>query len=184
MTPFTKIVRDVAETQIYRDVLLAQPLDFFRGFFGGRTPSLFEKLQYVEHAIQRMTSLEVYQNDIYRVEMASSPPFVHLDIRRRDGQTCKEWRDFQRIKNELVGAEFEAVELFPAECRLVDTANQYHLWVHTDPHYRFPFGFAERFVLPTPLRYGNTVKADAVPFNEREVPADSIATRTLVKAAG
>jgi hypothetical protein len=35
-----------------------------------------------------------------------------------------DWRDLQRIKNQLVGPECEAVELYPAESRKVDTANQ------------------------------------------------------------
>ena len=38
----------------------------------------------------------------------------------------------------------EAVELYPAESRLVDNANQWHLWCVTG--FRFPFGFAERLV--------------------------------------
>jgi len=29
----------------------------------------------------------------------------------------------------IVGEEHEAFEVYPAESRLVDTANQYHLWV-------------------------------------------------------
>jgi hypothetical protein len=55
-----------------------------------------------------------------------------------------DWRDLQRIKNELVGPECEAVELYPAESRLVDTANQYHLWADADPTYRFGLGFNMR----------------------------------------
>jgi hypothetical protein len=39
-----------------------------------------------------------------------------------------DWRDFQRIKNELVGKEQEMVELYPAESRLHDTANQFSLF--------------------------------------------------------
>lgn len=39
------------------------------------------------------------------------------------------WRHLQRIKNELFGPEREAVELYPAESRLVDTTNSYWLWV-------------------------------------------------------
>ena len=71
-------------------------------------------------------------------------PCVHLTIRSVDGSTRHDWRDFQRIKNELVDPEAEAVELFPAESRLVDTANHYHVWVF--PTYRFPFGMQVREV--------------------------------------
>lgn len=69
---------------------------------------------------------------------------VHLSIRRLDRGAARDWRDFQRIKNELVGVETEAVEVYPAESRLVDAANQYHLWCF--PKYRLPFGFDERDV--------------------------------------
>lgn len=73
---------------------------------------------------------EVFKNSLYTVfrrEMA--PGVVHLSIRRNDRTTAKDWRDFQRIKNELCGPEWEGLELYPAESRLVDSANQYHLWV-------------------------------------------------------
>jgi len=69
---------------------------------------------------------------------------VWLSIKGRANEPIRDWRDFQRIKNELVGEEDEAVELYPAESRLVDCANQYHLWCF--PGYRFPFGFGERYV--------------------------------------
>jgi hypothetical protein len=38
------------------------------------------------------------------------------------------------------------VELYPAESRLMDTSNKYHLWAITDPTFRFPFGSASRHV--------------------------------------
>ena len=40
------------------------------------------------------------------------------------------WRHLQQIKNEVFGPEREAVQLHPAESRLVDTANEYWLWVY------------------------------------------------------
>ena len=50
------------------------------------------------------------------------------------------------IKNVLVGPNCEGVELYPAEDRLVDLANQTHVWCIDDPNFRFPFGFWERAV--------------------------------------
>jgi hypothetical protein len=44
------------------------------------------------------------------------------------------WAEKQRIKNELYGAISVALEVFPAEDRLIDEAPMYHLWV-------LPFGF-------------------------------------------
>lgn len=60
------------------------------------------------------------------------PAMMHLSIKRQDREPVTDWRHKQEIKNMLVGPEFEAVELFPAESRVVDTANQYHLWVFGD----------------------------------------------------
>lgn len=89
------------------------------------------------------------ENHRYQVIVREHPdgpfgPYVHLTIRSRDGSTRHDWRDFQRLKNELVGEETEAVELYPAESRLVDTANHYHLWVFRT--YRFPLGMPAREV--------------------------------------
>ncbi|MBM3459847.1 MAG: hypothetical protein FJX77_15105 [Armatimonadetes bacterium] len=90
---------------------------------------------------------ELFENDRYQVIRREYPdgPFgayVHLTIRRRDGAACHDWRDFQRIKNELVGPETEGVEIYPAESRLVDTANHYHLWVFRQ--YTIPLGMNRR----------------------------------------
>jgi len=52
-----------------------------------------------------------------------------LTIRRLDRKPLRDWEHFQHIKSEVCGPEREAVELFPAASRLVDTANQYWLWV-------------------------------------------------------
>ena len=68
---------------------------------------------------------------------------VHLNIRRIDGAAIFDWRHRQFIKNELVGPECEAFEVYPAESRLVDTSNKYHLWAFTDPEIRLPVGISE-----------------------------------------
>jgi len=52
-----------------------------------------------------------------------------LSIKRIDKQPIMDWRDLQAIKSQLCGAEAEAIQLFPAESRVVDTSNQYHLYV-------------------------------------------------------
>lgn len=70
---------------------------------------------------------------------------LHLSIKRNDQREIKDWRDLQRIKNEIAGPECEAVELYPAESRLMDTANQYHLWC-LPPGHRWPFGYNGRTV--------------------------------------
>lgn len=148
-----------------RQALLAQPPETFRPFFDGRVPSLIEKIQFVEGAIQRMTSLNIYENDLYHVEITYSLPFIHINIHRHDGKPCTEPQHFQAIKDELVGAEYEAVELFPAESRLVDTSNEYHLWVCADRNIHLPFVPSEQSqpVPPIVLRSVHGNRRDAVP---------------------
>ena len=141
------------ETQIFRDALLAQPPEFFQAYFGF-VPDMLQKIFLVEKLLGSMSAPKIYVNDLYRVQVRDVAPFVQLDITRRDGDTCSNWRHFQQIKNELVGPECEGVELFPAESRLVDTANQYHLWVMPNTRYRFPFGYENRLVLGNPVPFG------------------------------
>lgn len=151
MTPFAEISlrRDPEAIGAYRDACLRQPDEFFREAFQGRLPSLDEKRAWAERAALSMIPDRAFRNDTYEVLMNLEQPFIHLDIRRHDGRAVTNWRDFQQIKNELVGPEHEAMELFPAESRLVDTGNQYHLWVYAEPVKRFPLGWWRRCVSPS-----------------------------------
>lgn len=87
---------------------------------------------------------EFYINDKYLVRKLTKTEdgysITHLSIRRLDRGHAKDWREFQQIKNELLGEEVEAIELYPAESRLVDCANQFHLWALPEGE-QFPFGF-------------------------------------------
>jgi hypothetical protein len=77
----------------------------------------------------------IYKNNIYQVAVRFMDKdkqwqgAVHLSIKRIDRAPAHDWRHFQRIKNELVGPEREGFEFYPPESQLVDSANQYHLWV-------------------------------------------------------
>jgi len=144
MTPFTQVNPMALANMLTRQRLLAKPPEFFRGFCGGRIPTMAEKLFCVEQALAEVTPLHVYTNDLYEVQVFSRPPFIHLNICRHDERPCLNWEHFQQIKNEIVGTECEAVELFPAQSRLVDAGNVYHLWVHASPAFRFPVKFEHR----------------------------------------
>lgn len=71
------------------------------------------------------------------------PDLVHLSIKLIDKSPVHDWRHLQEIKNRLIGPEFEAVEIYPAETRVVDTANQYHLWAFGDPTTLKEIGFQQ-----------------------------------------
>ena len=93
---------------------------------------------------------EYWVNHLYQVATMRVGGMIQLNIRRRDGGPLfRDWRHFQRIKNELVGPECEGVELYPAESRLVDTGNKFSIWCMPDPSFRFPFGWIERDVIET-----------------------------------
>lgn len=64
---------------------------------------------------------------------------TRLVVRRHDEKPGISWADKQRIKNELVGCDRTAIEVFPPESELVDNAHLYHLWVLPEG-FKLPFG--------------------------------------------
>lgn len=96
----------------------------------------------IREVIRIATEAPVWGNDRYTVHVNPyTDDVVQLSIHRHDRAPCRDWRDLQRIKNQLVGPEHEAIELYPAESRVVDTANEFHLWCFTDPTFRVPVGW-------------------------------------------
>lgn len=109
-----------------------------------------------EEEAQRMReaylSSEMFVNDEYQVLTTIHrpaepgwPPFVHLDITRSDREEIQGWSDLQEIKNQLVGPEYEGVEIYPAESRLVDMGPARHLWVFIEK-FHIPMGWTTRMV--------------------------------------
>lgn len=95
-----------------------------------------------------------------------------LSIKDQQNTARHDWRDFQRIKNELCGPGCEACEVYPGEDRLVDTSNQFYLWVLPEGE-RFPFGFEERCVMEEPGLAGSRQRRfepDARPADLKTVP--------------
>ena len=94
----------------------------------------------------------VYENNLYRVHVREyegqdedGAQATWLSIRRLDGSAMHDWRHIQQIKNMLTDPEREAIEVYPAESRLVDTVNQYHVWVLPFGE-KVPYGWIERMV--------------------------------------
>ena len=114
----------------------------------------FQSEAAIAAAAKQLTNCRIYKNNLYHVAVYGPdqqknlqsddwPPLIHLSIKKIDRSAVHNWSHMQRIKNELVGDEHEAIELYPAESRLVNMANQYHLWVLANKEFSFPFGFAE-----------------------------------------
>jgi hypothetical protein len=122
---------------------------------------------------------ELWTNGEYQVAVDKTPShgfrdftIWHLSIKRLDKDAIHDWRDLQAIKNQLCGAEAEAIELYPAESRKVDSANQFHLFVFMKDnrkkrHPRVPVGWTERLVTNDPFAKGRQRRLpDGEPVNE------------------
>jgi hypothetical protein len=55
-------------------------------------------------------------------------PWAAIGITNKDESAHHDWRDFQQIKNDLVGVEWDGLEIYPAESRLCDPSNRFYLW--------------------------------------------------------
>jgi hypothetical protein len=87
----------------------------------------------------------VYQNREYIAAVAEVDTqhsyfgvVTYLVCARRDGEPVHSWLDLQRIKSTLVGEELVAIEVYPPDSHLLDTANCYHLWVLPGHRRDFP----------------------------------------------
>lgn len=116
-----------------------QPLEY-RGPVG-------EEMAAVLRKVRPEVNYTYWRNDQYEVIVSEDADsgLTHLSIKRYSRAAVREWRHLQAIKNEICGPEREAVELFPAESRLTDSVNEYHLWVLPEGG-RFDLGWDSRFV--------------------------------------
>jgi hypothetical protein len=92
--------------------------------------------QALRRLYEKMKRDKLYLSEFYQVAVDKDPPHAfpgamlwHLSIKRLDKEPIHDWRDLQAIKAQLCGDEAEAIELYPAKSRTVDTSNQFHLWV-------------------------------------------------------
>lgn len=122
-------------------------------------PSLEECIDSFIKEDQRNQTLKMYRNQIYMVHVDSDTDLayesfkgkvMHLSIKRNDRRPCNDWRDMQEIKNLLAGPERQAIQIFPKESHLVDTSNQYHLWVLPDDML-IPIGWFTRVTIDEEL---------------------------------
>ncbi len=80
---------------------------------------------------------QFWKNNLYTVQAYEVDNLLKLMIRRNDETTSVSWADKQRIKNELVGEEEIAIEVFPPKSKLVNEANIYWLWILPEGNYPF-----------------------------------------------
>ena len=68
------------------------------------------------------------------------------------------WRDLQRIKDELVGEDLEAVQVCPRKRDVMDQADMFHLWVLPADR-ALPFGLHRESGFARPEGYSNEQQA-------------------------
>lgn len=100
----------------------------------------------VEH-YRRDPAIEIWSNGRYQVicrtqEPEGGNPMKHLSVHLHDRSPMRNWRHLQQIKNEVCGEDWTGIEFFPPEGRLVDSANEYHLFCFP-PEVEFGVGFME-----------------------------------------
>jgi hypothetical protein len=127
-----------------------------------------------------------FRNNKYYVVVETLSPQglsgeLHLTITRNDKSAAHDWREFQRIKNELCGPEREACELYPAQSRLYDTANTFHLWVMAEGD-RVPVGYNFQTVLDFDV--AATLNIKQRPFSSDDPSRDLCLTKEQFKQKG
>jgi hypothetical protein len=121
----------------------------------------------------------VYGNKLYSVFVREiGHGALHISFHRRDRSAVHDWRHMQAIKNEVAGPDRLALEIYPPEHYLIDSANEYHLWVvPPGTEESIPFLMRERFIgtqEEMEAEYGRS-KARQRPW-EREIPTGLGAT--------
>jgi len=90
----------------------------------------------VEAILGKMPAYDEWECDLYYGSLRrfktgafwSGGQYAVIGITAKDETARHDWREFQQIKNSLLGPEWEGVELYPAESRLVDPTNRFYLW--------------------------------------------------------
>lgn len=136
-----------------------------------------------EKLIEELDDSELWKNAIYTVSVTRwddggqwHGAVQELSIRRNDRQPVHDWRHFQQIKTELAGAEVEALEMYPAESRLMDTANQYYVYC-LPPGRRIEMGYlGPRNVVDADQQEGSSAVQRALPAGWSSTFEDLYAT--------
>lgn len=106
-----------------------------------KTTSLWTEFQQVypvghdEKPVELEPGESYWRNSFYLVFVKELEPergregAVRLSVKHNQGKAIREWKHLQRIKNEIVGDDREAVEIFPPESMVTSLDNEHHLFV-------------------------------------------------------
>lgn len=99
-------------------------------------PELLKKFPAVGNIAQAWRN-DFYVVQVYRVATELGE-VLHLCITGIDGGEPP-WRDMQRIKDEIIGTDAEAVQVYPKKRDIMDQADIYHLFI-LPSEWPIPFG--------------------------------------------
>lgn len=102
---------------------------------------------------------------VEHVTITRRDPKLPANIVTNNGTGELTWAEKQQIKDELFGADRVAIEVFPAEDRMVNTADVYHLWVF-DKHFKIPFGIHPKEYIPAVNRGYSMTKTELLELEE------------------
>lgn len=71
---------------------------------------------------------EAYECAAFLVRVRDVKSAIHLSVVSMAGERPT-WWEMQRVKNEIAGPEATAVEVYPPQSEIVDTADSFHIWI-------------------------------------------------------
>lgn len=82
----------------------------------------------------------------YTITYSEIDKYIHIRIHRDDSGTVFHWMDIQEIKNQLLGENKIAIQVYPRSDQLVNNGNTCHIWSWDDmevPNLKELYNYAE-----------------------------------------
>ncbi len=93
---------------------------------------------------------KIWDDGTYIIMYDRISGYEHLRIRRKDDKPIHSYMDIQRIKNDLLGKDIVAIEIYPKQKNFVNGSNTYHLWTWDN---------IDEFAMPDLLTLYNYIKS-------------------------
>lgn len=78
-------------------------------------------------------SIGAWESETYIAAAFQDGEAIRLDIQRKDEKDGISWDELQRIKNECGFEDKDAVEFYPRQKDVINTANYRHLYIYGTP---------------------------------------------------
>ena len=135
---FRRVEAWEGDAMILRETLFQQGPEYCASLFGGRVPCMAEWLQWIEVSVARMTTSWNYTNGDWSVRLFQERGFQVINFWPVCGEKRRRVGELESLVSEF--ADAAAYELYPAESRLVDSGDEYHLWIPTCPDWNIGLG--------------------------------------------